>query len=286
MSDPQSGDSISTNALPRRRSAWRTFVAWNEAVSRSLDHLLPAAWTVRGGSDFNEHVVPPLIRPGSTVWDVGCGSRPFVDRDTKRHLGLTIVGLDIDQRELDKMPPGSCDRTLAADLCSFRASGDADLVICKTVLEHVPDVDSAFAALVSMLKPGGTLAIRVPCRNAFFARINLALPEGLKRKILFSIKEDDGHSGFPARYDRCTPAHFRALTERHGLDVVEWRYYWYAPYFFFFVPLWAAWRLWQACARPLAGNAVCESFVLVARAPAGREPRAEHALLRCAQADP
>lgn len=263
---------MSTNALPRRRSAWRTFVDWNEAVSRSLDRLLPVGWSVRGAPDFNEHVVPPLIQPGSTIWDVGCGAHPFIDPDTKRALGLTIVGLDVDQGELDKMPPGSCDRTLAADLCTFRATGDADLVICKTVLEHVPDVDSAFAATVSMLKPGGTLAIRVPCRNALFARINLALPERLKRKILFSIMKDDGHIGFPARYDRCTPTHFQALAERHGLDVVEQRCYWCTPYFYFFVPLWAAWRLWQACARALAGNAVCEGFVLVARAPAVRKP--------------
>lgn len=231
--------------------------------------------------------MPPLIQPGTTTWDVGCGSRPFVDLNTKRDLDLTIVGLDIDQGELDKMPPGSCDRTFAADLCSFRATGDADLVICRTVLEHVRDVDSAFAALVSMLKPGGTLAVRVPCRNALFARINLALPERLKRKILFSIREDDGHSGFPARYDRCTPAHFRVLAEHHGLDIVELRCYWYAPYFFFFVPFWAAWRLWQACARSLSGDAVCESFALVARAPAVRKPLLQdHPSLQYVQAEP
>ncbi|MGE0853310.1 MAG: class I SAM-dependent methyltransferase [Hyphomicrobiaceae bacterium] len=263
---------MAAHAIPRRRSLWGAFVDWNATACRALDRALPASWSVRGGADFSDRIVPPLIEPGMMIWDVGCGSRPFVSPERKAALRLRVVGCDIDQGELDKMPAGSCDWTFAADLCAYWGRGDADLVICKTVLEHVADVDAAFAALVSMTRPGGTIAVRVPCRNAWFARLNLMLPERLKRRILFSVKADDGHSGFPARYDRCTPGHFRALAVRHGLELVELRAYWYAPYFYFFAPLWAAWRLWQACARPLAGDAVCETFTMVVRKPDAATP--------------
>jgi 2-polyprenyl-6-hydroxyphenyl methylase/3-demethylubiquinone-9 3-methyltransferase len=252
------------------KSPVRTFVDWNVSAARALDRmLLPDQWRVSHGREFSKRVVPELLRPGMNVWDVGCGSRPMISRETKRDLGLTITGIDIDAGELDMMGPGLCDRTITADVCEFFGDESADLVICRTVLEHVHDVDRAFAGLVSMLRPCGTLAICVPCRNAPFARLNLLLPERTKRRLLFGIwpHKGDGHTGFPARYHRCTPRYFTTLAERHRLRVVELSAHWWSNYFTFFLPVWALWRLWQVCARTHAGDNACEGFVLVATTP-------------------
>jgi 2-polyprenyl-6-hydroxyphenyl methylase/3-demethylubiquinone-9 3-methyltransferase len=191
----------------------------------------------------------------------------LVAAEVKRCLGLTVTGLDADAGELALMAPGLCDRTITADLCDFRGDGSADLVICRCVLEHVPDTDMAFSALATILRPGGLLAICVPCRNAPFARLNLMLPQRLKKKLLYTIwpHKGDGHAGFPAFYHGCAPSRFQELARRHGLEVVDCRAYWWSSYFTFLLPLWGAWRLWQIVARAVAGDDACEGFVLVAR---------------------
>ncbi len=42
------------------------------------------------------------------------------------------------------------------------ASDQFDVVICEQVLEHLPEVDTAMAALSRIVKPGGTLIVGVP----------------------------------------------------------------------------------------------------------------------------
>ena len=259
----------------RRGGVLGTFVDWNIAASARLDRLFNAGrWRTCAVGDFKRRA-PTELREGQHIWDVAA-ARSSNLRPSARNL--TITGLDVDPAELALMQPGACDRVVTADLCRFRGDGSADLVIGKTVLEHVPDVDQAFANLVSMMQPGGTLALCVPCRNAWFARLNLLLPEGLKRRLLHGIfpHSDDGHGGFPAKYDRCTPSYFRGLAATHELEVRELRAHWCSNYFVFFLPLWLTWRLWQIAARTIVGEDACEGFVMVAKRPAGKATRDDH----------
>ena len=100
-----------------------------------------------GNQEFKAIVVPSLLRPGLRVYDLGGGSNPYLDPATKAQQNLFVVGLDISEAELLAAPPGAYDRTIAADLCSFRGQGDADLVICQATLEHVPDTAGAIRAV-------------------------------------------------------------------------------------------------------------------------------------------
>jgi SAM-dependent methyltransferase len=54
----------------------------------------------------------------------------------------------------------------AAGLLEVVEPGSADLVLCHGVLEHVDDLAPAVAALVAVLRPGGTLSLLVASRNA------------------------------------------------------------------------------------------------------------------------
>jgi SAM-dependent methyltransferase len=250
---------------------FRTLIDWNERAVRLLDRaFLPDSWRTSAVGEFEQRIVPGLLRPGMDIWDIGCGSRPLIPGTTKAELRLSVTGLDMDPAELAIMPPGLCDRTVVADLCTFRGDSSADLVICRTVLEHVLDASLAFAGLISIVRPGGTIAICVPCRNAPFARLNLLLPETAKQRLLYFIwpRKADGHSGFPARYDRCTPNDFAAMTKVHGLQLRELRTYWWSTYFIFLLPLWAVWRTWQLVARLVIGSQAAEGFVLIAERPA------------------
>ena len=99
-----------------------------------------------------------------------------------------------------------------------------------------------------------------------YARLNLLLPQELKQRILFTVfPHTRRDQGFPAFYDRCTPAGFDRMSRRHGLATELRRIYFQSDYFRFFFPLHAAWRLWTLCFRRIAGAQAAETFTLVLR---------------------
>jgi 2-polyprenyl-6-hydroxyphenyl methylase/3-demethylubiquinone-9 3-methyltransferase len=195
------------------------------------------------------------------VYDVGGGKHPYVDTKLKAELSLSIVGLDIDPNELSRAPEGAYDELICSDIATYRGKQDADLIICQAVLEHVENVEQALAAMASILRVGGRAIIFVPSRNAVFARLNLMLPERVKKKLLYTIyPQPRSHHGFRSYYDRCTPTGFRAMATQHGLEIEESRMYFVSAYFSFFLPAYLMWRLWILLYRLLARERAAETF--------------------------
>lgn len=242
----------------------RTVVEWNRALSRRFDLALPAEYRDDGNRDFVSRIVPSYLRPGMTVVDVGAGRHPCISIQEKNQLGILVIGLDIDPSELAAAPEGSYDRTICVDLAKHVGAGDADLVICQALLEHVRDIEGAFAGIASTLRIGGKALVFVPSRNAIFARINMILPQSMKRALLFGIfphaREGQGFRSF---YHQCTPKRFRVLAARNGLEVLVERPYWFSDYFSFLFPLHVLWRAWLLLFRKLRGIEAAETFAMV-----------------------
>jgi SAM-dependent methyltransferase len=239
-------------------------IRWSYAAERRL----PPQLTVDGYSDFAKHIVPAYLKPGAVVYDVGGGKRPYVTAKQKAAFGLTIVGIDIDQAELDRAPAGIYDRTICADVSQLRGSTDADLLICLAVLEHVRDVSAAFTAIASCLKPGGKALIFVPSRHAPFARLNLIVPEGLKRRVLYyTYPQSRGHQGFPSYYDRCTPRDFAHLAGESGLRVEDEKLYFVSTYFYALFPAYVLWRLSKQLIYLFDKRVAAETFAMVLSKP-------------------
>lgn len=257
--------------ISARRIA-RTAIDANVKLSRALDSILPARVREDGNKTFTSEFLPRAVKIGSTVYDLGGGSRPFVTLEDKKRLGLTVVGLDVDAEELAAAPPGIYDYKIVADLCTFEGSGDADVVICQATLEHVPDTAGAMRALATTVKPGGRIFIFAPCRNALFARLNLALPQRIKKCALYALfpKKAQGHDGFKAYYDRCTPREIEVLAAANGLEIEECRLFWISSYFTVFTPAFLAWRAWQGMSYLVIGENAAETFVYVLKYPAPR----------------
>lgn len=251
-------------------SLLRRFIESQQRLSSAFDRLLPADYSIDGNTDFLKSFAPQYLCIGQFAIDVGSGKHPYLRPAQKRDLKIHVTGLDISQDELDSAPPGTYDQSICADITKYVGNNDVDLVICQALLEHVPDVRAAFQSMASMLKPGGKAVLFVPSRNAVFARLNLILPEEVKRKILFAIFPAARQGqGFKSYYNRCTPDDFRQITGDVGLQVIAFRAYYVSSYFSFFFPLYFAWRIWVILFRWLLGDQAAETFCIALEKPTG-----------------
>ncbi len=244
----------------------RRFIQLNISASKAFDRLLPAYFSVDGNRDFVENFAFRYINKGTIVVDVGGGKSPFLSLEKKREFQVKVTGIDISEEELNQAPSGAYDSIVCADIGKVKGTGDADIVICQAVLEHVMDTEAGIKAIASCLKPGGTALIFVPSRNALYARLNLLLPEEFKKKLLYWVYPNSRRNqGFTSYYDRCTPKQFNAMTKAAGLEVIEARYYFISSYFSFLFPIYVAWRLWMVAFKLIIGEQAAETFSLALR---------------------
>ncbi|GLK69703.1 class I SAM-dependent methyltransferase [Hansschlegelia plantiphila] len=245
----------------------RSFLNLNIAAARVINQRLPEDYRTDGNFWFQKNVLKNGFRDGDVVYDVGGGSRPWFTVEQARALNLTVIGVDISGDELRAAPEGSYDEIIEADLCEFSNDRKADRIICQATLEHVHDSAGAIRSISGLLKPGGEAFTFCPCRNALFARLNRRLGHDVKKKLLGAAfpYTEEGHDGFAAPYDKCTPGDMRRLAEENGLSVAFLKTFWVSGYFYVFLPAYLGWRVYQLVARAVQGEDACESFCMILR---------------------
>jgi 2-polyprenyl-6-hydroxyphenyl methylase/3-demethylubiquinone-9 3-methyltransferase len=244
----------------------KNFISWQMSISKKFDGLLPEALRIYGTADFDTEVLPSYLRSGMTVYDIGGGKHPNLTPEQKNNFDLAVVGLDISGEELENAPAGIYDKVIVADICDTNRTGEADLVICRALLEHVADCKAAIKNIAALTNKGGTILIFVPCKNALYSRLNMLLPEKLKRKLLnYTLAKNAERHGFKAYYDCCTPEEFIAIARQSGLELVERRLYYASNYFSVLTPVHILWRFYQLGIRAIKADNWCETFILVFR---------------------
>jgi SAM-dependent methyltransferase len=114
-------------------------------------------WTVRVVNEWVRFALPPLLEaaPRSTaVLDVGCAEQPF--RALIESSGQHYVGMDVVQNTARSVDIVSTLEDAPSPERPF------DLVLCTEVLEHVADIDAAFAGLRRLTASGGAIVMTVP----------------------------------------------------------------------------------------------------------------------------
>lgn len=242
-------------------------------LCKIFDRLLPLTMRRWGYREFILQVLPAALEPGITLVDVGGGKRPVISEELKRRYGLKLIGIDVSVEELQLAPKDIYSRIIVADICNFTPDFEADLVVALAVLEHVVDVEAAMKNIAAMLKPGGRALVFVPCRNSIYARLNLLLPETVKKTLLrLFFRRSASQQGFKSYYHRCSPAELKEIALKHGLAVEEELHYFQSAYFSVFLPLHALYRILTLILIRLIGNQAAETFTLsLRRSPAEKD---------------
>jgi ubiquinone/menaquinone biosynthesis C-methylase UbiE len=153
------------------------------------------------GHKFNDSLYRDLIRkylrPGQSLLDAGCGRYM---RFCKEFSGIAqVVGVDLEST----FEANNQDFPFAVrgDLSSLPLPSNCfDMVISRSVVEHLEDPPKVFRELCRVLRPGGKLVIVTPNKYDYVSLIAAMTPYWLHRALvskIFQVPEDDV---FPTLY--------------------------------------------------------------------------------------
>lgn len=213
----------------------------NRQMSRAVEARLPASFT-RHLHTLYKFEVADLVnrRPSQVVLDVGggkdCPFLPFV-KEAGGHLIIAIDCSDVELR-LNPYLAAKVVADAASPVFPFRKSS-ADLIVSRSVVEHLHDNAVFFANCARTLRPGGALVHTFPCKFAPFSLINQLLPNRATRRLLaYFHPQWEDECGFVAYYDRCYFSGIRELLQRNGFIEPRFAFrYYQSIYFDFCFPL-------------------------------------------------
>ena len=114
-------------------------------------------------------ILRPVLRkaPGKSFLDIGCNTGFGVE--AARRLGARASGIDLSSEAIEiaqRLYPEN--RFVSGTVQDFATEGQTfDAVLCREVIEHLPEVHSFMGALSSLMKVGGVLWLTTPDAGHF-----------------------------------------------------------------------------------------------------------------------
>lgn len=197
-------------------------------------------WETRGYAIYEWVARALLGRPGvNTVIDVGGGRTWYFGEEWWQNPKFKLIGIDVDPAELELNP--KLDERVTADVSKTLGvpDGSVDLVLCRAVVEHLPDNAAFLRNVERALRPGGKAAFVFVNKWSPPMILNRILPQAVSGRLLHAlVPGSDGICGFKAHYDKCTFTDFKRAIEDAGLEIeYEYASYYSSSYFQFFFPL-------------------------------------------------
>lgn len=227
----------------------RRFLEANRRLSARFDRRGDAALYSR----YDDDVACALrgLPEGGIVADIGGGRTCSFAARVPPEQDIKIVAVDVSPAELAANTTAHA--TLVADVSHHIPFDDSelDLLVSRTLLEHVADVESAVREMARVLRPGGRTLHLLPCRYALFAIIARIVPFDLAKRALHTlIPESRGVVEFDVFYDRGHPRELERVFAAAGFRQVSVECTWdQASYFHAFFPVFVLVLLYQRLAE-------------------------------------
>jgi len=170
------------------------------------------------------------LGPEVTLLDAGCGrTAPVLARyrARARHLiGVDLVDFDpsvtgIELRHEDLSATGV-------------ASSSVDLVMSRSVMEHVADPARVYGEMYRVLKPGGRFIFITANLWDYASLIARIVPNSLHPWIVSKVEGREEHDVFPIQYRTNTHSAVRRYAAQTGFEVESLRYLGQYPSYFMF----------------------------------------------------
>jgi len=166
------------------------------------------------------------------IWDLGCGTGEHAALLSLRHPEADVRGLDASEAMLGRarQRPGKV-QWVQGDIAAFSPTEPPDLIFTNAALQWLPDHQTLFPRLVSLLAPGGVFACQVPVTfNAVWhVKLRAAAAESPWSEAMKRIRDVQPVASAQDYYDWLTPlaeTDIWSTTYLHALEgddaIVEW----------------------------------------------------------------
>lgn len=171
------------------------------------------------------------LRADATVLEIGCGrSAPVLSTmkgQAARLIGVDVVEFTVTDPELELWKSDVTAMTQVAD-------GSIDLAFSRSVMEHIEDVDRAYAEIARVLAPGGVYIFLTPNFWDYASLIASVVPNALHGRIVRATEGRNEDDVFPTHYRSNTGRSIRRLSANSGLSVQNLEYLGQYPAYFRF----------------------------------------------------
>lgn len=181
-----------------------------------------------------ERAISEVLSPDHVLLDAGCGA----DLPLLAQYGPKVsqaVGVDLCAPSVP-LPPRTTVVVGNLEALPLRAAS-VDVLISRSVLEHLEHPIAVFREFSRVLRPKGKLIFTTPNKYYYSCLLARLTPERLKAYYFRTVFGEDGYDNFPVHYRANTVAAFQKLAAqaRFKLERVESvRHY---PYYLMFSPL-------------------------------------------------
>jgi SAM-dependent methyltransferase len=201
---------------------------------------------------------------GALVVDLGGGRECSFARQIRPSQDVRIVAVDISPAELAANT--SVRETRVADVTKALpfVDGEVDLLVSRTLLEHVDGLEPAVQNIARVLRPGAQTIHLLPCRYALFAIVARVVPFPVAKRLLhLFLPSTRGVVEFDVFYDKTYPKGIEGAFVRAGFRDVEIECTWdQAEYFHAIFPLFVLVFLYQRLVESL-GIRTLAAYVIV-----------------------
>jgi SAM-dependent methyltransferase len=188
--------------------------------------------------------IAAVLRPTDSVLDFGAGrGEPILDDDVDYRRGLSnlkgrcahLAGCDVDEVVLEN-PFLDHAEVITPDAPLPYPDNRFDIVIARSVFEHVENADHIARELLRVVKPGGLIAAVTPNKYGYIAIGARLVPNRMHVRALKTVQPGrKAEDVFPTRYQMNTRS---ALRKAFGPDAETTVTYWSAePAYHFGRPL-------------------------------------------------
>ena len=218
---------------------------------------------VPGREEVLDQVVSSLIEPGDVLLDAGCGSTLAL---MNRYAAQAAYAVGVDVVEVAEKPARNAAVALG-DLGAIPVrDGTFDLIVSRSVVEHLDDPIGVFREMARVLKPGGRFVFTTPNRWYYSSLVAAAVPYRVKDMFMKGVFGEDGYDHFPVRYRANTRPAIRRVSAAAGLAVERITALRHYPYYFVFSPtLFRLGMLYDWLVTGLRLDALQSTWVVVLR---------------------
>ena len=178
--------------------------------------------------------VSGVLHQDVVLLDAGCGSDlPLICQYAPK-VALA-VGVDMEAPRLEA--PANA-RVMVGNVEQLPlASNSVDVVISRSVFEHLERPDRVLAEIHRVLRPDGRLIFTTPNKYYYSCLLVRLIPERLKALYFRRVFAEDAYDYFPVHYRANTRGALRRLATAVGLRVDKIEAIRHFPFYFVFSPL-------------------------------------------------